>query len=1165
MKLRRTLIDNSPEGYNMTEVLKECLKDKNVTEVYIATGFWDLRGTALIYDELAEFLAREGSMFRLLIGKDPYLYSSDTESFTKGKYDKQEQAWRVDLDKFAAQADYVKVVQMLVDNLKDKDDEKFQIHIYKPEGELQEQFLHSKCYIFKGYDHEDDCNVGYGIIGSSNFTKKGLEGNSELNTLEVDALTVISEDPKFKKDKTHLQWFNQKWMDSVSWEEEFLLQITQSKMSPGITIPVPEPEEDITAPLTPYELYIKLLQYKFNDIVDIDLTRKIESYLPAHFDLLPYQTDAVKQCYGIMQEHGGFMLADVVGLGKTVVGVMLIKHFLSVPDKDDREHQVLIVTPPAIKKGWMDTIEEFDKDREDKIGPHIDFITTGSIGNLIDTDEDSENDDTTEDTGSFETELQQKNYGLIIIDESHKFRNSSTSMYKNIDELITNIRENTGNNPYVGLLSATPQNNRPDDLKNQIYLFERNHTDSTLRKANGGNIEAFFAEVNKCYIELISPKYNDPKSPYYIPRTDEDRKSELKKLSTTIRESVLEDILVRRTRTDVKKYYSRQNGEPLLKFPSVSAPQSLKYILTGNLPELFASTMNFINPDEEMPVSKRLGYFRYRAIEYLTDASNRKLYEGRNIEVKRVADQLAKIMQILLVKRLESSFDAFKESLGNLLQYTKNMIEMWNHDCIFICPQINVNAEFDLKAYPDRNFNDRAEAIRQKIKKLVKDGRDQKQSNREFKRSDFNPEFIEKLERDRDLLQSYVLKWKDVEDPKKKVFRKSLRKLLPETEPNKKLVIFTESVDTLHSIERVVRDEDFSVLTVTAKDRHDKQQIILENFDANYKGEHKDDYQVIITTDVLAEGINLHRAYTIINYDTPWNATRLMQRIGRVNRIGSKAENVFVYNFMPSAEGDDKIRLVNRAYTKIQSFHTLFGEDAQVFTDNEEVAHYSLDLNKLVNGEESPMMKYIGELKTYKSAHPKRYEAILAKTEGLEIATDAAPHESLFLIRNKATRGMYIMLDTDGNRRMLSLTEMFDHFRTSEDSICTDLPTDAEDQKRKAERFFRREFNNMRIRPLQKKMDEARNILVEIQSRYKNLSPSTKECLWSARELIDRGNVDICRSVLKIGDYLHLDEPQLIPLSIDEIENYIQRKLRNLDAQVNETYGKGEIVMALFR
>ena len=121
-----------------------------------------------------------------------------------------------------------------------------------------------------------------------------------------------------------------------------------------------------------------------------------------------------------------------------------------------------------------------------KITPYIDFITTGRIGNI--TEEDSWEDDDSGDSGDFGETLQEKNYGLIVIDESHKFRNSTTLMYQSLDTLIQNIASNTGSYPYVGLLSATLQNNRPNDLKNQIYLFERNHNDSTLKKAEGGNI-----------------------------------------------------------------------------------------------------------------------------------------------------------------------------------------------------------------------------------------------------------------------------------------------------------------------------------------------------------------------------------------------------------------------------------------------------------------------------------------------------------------------------------------------------------------------------------------------------------------------------------------------------------------------------------------------------
>ena len=136
----------------------------------------------------------------------------------------------------------------------------------------------------------------------------------------------------------------------------------------------------------------------------------------------------------------------------------------------------------------------------------------------------------------------------------------------------------------------------------------------------------------------------------------------------------------------------------------------------------------------------------------------------------------------------------------------------------------------------------------------------------------------------------------------------------------------------------------------------------MENFDANYDGEQKSDYDVIITTEVLAEGVNLHRANVILNYDTPWNSTRLMQRIGRVNRIGSREPEVYVYNFMPSAEGDAEIQLVHKAHTKLQSFHVLFGEDSKIFSDEESIVHY--DMVKAIDGEESPLQPYISKLNT---------------------------------------------------------------------------------------------------------------------------------------------------------------------------------------------------------
>ncbi len=1155
MKLRRTLVDNSDNGYKMSEVIRACLHDENVTEVCIATGFWDLRGTLLIYDELEEFLSRDCSRFRLLIGKDPYLYTSDAESYTKGKYDKQEQTWRVELDDLHAQEQYVKVVQMLVDNLEDEDNEKFQIHIYNPEGELKDQFLHSKCYIFKGLDGEDRA-VGYGIIGSSNLTRPGMEENSELNILEIEARDIINTDNN-TKDKTHLQWFEEKWKDSVSWEKEFLLQITQSKMGPNINVPAPQPKEDTNTPLTPYELYIKFLQTRFGDIVDVDTSKKIENYLPNRYTALQYQIEAVTQCYNIMQKHNGFMLADVVGLGKTVVGTMLIKHFLSLPDKDSREHKVLIVTPPAIKKGWEETIADFDKDSNDKIGPHVTFITTGSIGNLVDDDEDEYDDD------DLNEEIEQVNYGLILVDESHKFRNSETKMYKKLDKLIGDISI-VAPQPYVGLLSATPQNNAPNDLRNQIYLFERSRNACTL-DSDARNLEHFFAGISLRYKAVMKGTKKDPVSGEEITLTPEERKEELKAISTEIRTNVLDQILVRRTRTDVKMY-----DENTLVFPDVVPPIALEYQLNKELAVLFKDTMECIAPDieaGELFPANALGYYRYRAIQYLSKDDNKERYRGKgSLDTDRIANQLATIMRILLVKRLESSKDAFTKSLSNLLQYTNNMIKMWENGVIFICPKFDVNKEFE----GHNDWNIIANNIRAKIEKLNKEGRNDKQSNAEYVIDDFNEEFIKLLRHDRDILQSLVNRWNATKsDPKKTRFRKELRNILPESEPTKKLVIFTESADTLESVAEVVEEEIGKPLCITAKNLKEMQQVIRENFDANFgkkDGElQKDDYQVIISTDVLAEGVNLHRAYTIINYDTPWNSTKLMQRIGRVNRIGSDSKYIYIYNFMPCDEGNKRIKLFERAFAKLQSFHTLFGEDAQVFSTAEELTHYDQDFSKFVNGEESPMMKYLFELREYKKANPHRYDVINKKETGLEVATTGEIKESLFVIRNKKTTGMFVATDANGERKMISIEDMLARLNSGVSAVSTDLPEGIDEIKRRAIRTFTREFDSLRIRRAQSKQSDARNTIVAITDKYPNLSAKAIDLLSQARELVDRGNLDICNCIMRIGKYLNIENPELFPLSDTEIEDYIQSKLQNLDQRLQDEVGKGEVYMALYK
>ena len=1162
--MNKTLIDNSA-NLKMVSVLRECISMTEMDTIRIATGYWDIPGTALVVDELQKFLERDGSKLKLLIGKDPYVYANMLKEPKYANKSYPGEFIRIGIDELADNLldEHKQVINLLLKYC-DEENKKIEIRTFRKNEEDESQFLHSKCYIFTS---ESKKTQAYGIIGSSNFTEKGLQGNAELNYIE-DTAQIVRYGVEDEL-KGHVGWFEEKWERAEDWTQEFLEQILKpSKPVQQIEEEKEKEQEELSAPLTPYELYIKLLQTKFGDLVDKNLDEVIESYLPSGFDRYSYQIDAVKQCFSTMKEHGGFLLADVVGLGKTVVGSLVIKHFLQFPDDDGRERKVLIVTPPAIKSAWVDTIKVFDKDATDKMEDYIDYITTGSIGKLVD-DAVGENDDC--DSGDFEGELKHENYGLIIIDESHKFRNSSTNMYEALDNLISQIGADTGAYPYIGLLSATPQNNRPDDLKNQIYLFERNHADTTLTKANSGNLENFFSEISTEYSSIIHPSDDDFSTP-------EERRARLKELSRRIRDCVLTDVMVRRTRTDVQKYYADDMEHQNLKFPTIEGPNELEYQMDSQLSHLFADTMDIIAPTEEYKLqsNRYLSYYRYRAIQFLADEGNKKKYDARGSrDADKLADQLANIMQINLVKRLESSFSAFYQSLLNLRQYTKNMIDMWDSGNIFICPQIDVNAELDRKAKELKrrhpvSYKDCIGDIRAKIAKLNEDGRNDNERNKEYTTADMRSEYIDLLRADYDLISELCDRWAlNTEDPKLDVFKDNLKHVLFDADKNvpQKLVVFSEAIDTVDTIKRVAEAKGYRVLKITAANRDEMEQTIRENFDANYGkklGEvQKNDFDIIVTTEVLAEGINLHRANVILNYDTPWNSTRLMQRIGRVNRIGSTQDKVYVYNFKPSAEGDAEINLVEKAYTKLQSFHTLFGEDSKVFTADEEVSHY--DLNTVVNGEESPLEKYIYELKQYKEQNPERYEYILQRNDNLECATRTIDGNSYFLVRTPRMSGLFVKVCPDDTKgRVISASEMYEDFSVPHDAPLAELPEHWKQDKEKAEKAVNQHLHRMNVRMgSSKKATKAKEILRRMQQDI-TMSQESKALLADAFTLVNKGNSDIIKKVLAFEDALSRSQGDLFGgLTQQDFDDMIEREIRNIVASLQQRYGKAEVFIGL--
>ena len=936
----------------MLHVLKECIDDENINTIMIATGYWDMPGLALLTDNIKGFLQRQNTKLLLLIGQDPYIYASQLKEPKYQNFKYPTDFIRTDINDLEVKKEYEEAISLLLDYCTDSNDAKFQIRIYRKDENQDTQFLHSKCYIFDGLEQ----GKGYGIIGSSNFTAKGLQGNAELNYMETGAQTVLSVTP-IPNHKSHKQWFEEKWNISQPWNKEFLEQILLQAPITNIVKRKREVNKASLA-LSPFEVYIKYLQQYFGDLADGTMEDMLNAYLPKHYTRLSFQLDAVKQGFSIMKRYGGFILADVVGLGKTITALLLIRLFLDQATKTGRASRILIVTPPAIKQGWIKTIEDFDKDKSFKLASCIDFITTGSIGKLACEEVDDEDGD------DFETKLEFKEYGMIVIDESHNFRNNSTQKYQDLDDLIGNIMPT----PFVCLLSATPQNNAPRDLYNQIRLFQRNTNNCSLPNVPNGRLASFFDSMNTKFTEARN-----------LPADSEENKKKaadiIAEVSREIRRCVLNDIVVRRTRTDIKRYYPADSST--LNFPTIQGPKALEYRMDAKLAKLFAETVEAICPVDSAngkgsSADNTIQFHRYTAIAQFIDQKNAKLYERRNLTVTSISKRLQTMMRNMLVKRLESSISAFKVSLRNLLDDTDLMVEMLDNDTVFICPDIDLS-----KVYAEcgKNFV----TFKAKVNRLITK---KPNNNRCFSAADFQSSYRQDLTKDRYLIKYFVEQWdRNNFDPKLQKFIISIPRLFdPKINCPKsckpKLVIFTEAIATQEEIVRALENAEHKVLQISAKNRDKMSRIISANFDANYpEEEQKNDFDVIVTTEVLAEGVNLHRANVILNYDTPWNSTRLMQRIGRVNRIGSTEDFVHVFNFFPSAEGNHEIKLIEKAFAKLQSFHELFGEDSKVFSDREQVRSH--ELTTMTDGEESPFSRFIITLKEFAQQHPKRYKEII--------------------------------------------------------------------------------------------------------------------------------------------------------------------------------------------
>ena len=640
--------------------------------------------------------------------------------------------------------------------------------------------------------------------------------------------------------------------------------------------------------ITPYDLYLKFLYEYFKDELR-QMDEILFKYIPQGFKELEYQEQAVLNAKKILNEYGGVFISDVVGLGKTYISALLASQL---------NGRTLVVAPPILLDetnpgSWKNVFSDF------KVA--ADFESLGKLDRLI----------------SQGTEK----YKNIFIDEAHRFRTESNTTYEKLAQICRGKR--------VILVTATPLNNTPGDILSQIKLFQ-NSRKSTI--PNVTNLELFFGDLQRKIKKL------DKQEDYRL------YMKTIKENAKKIRESVLKYLMVRRTRTEIEKYFSDDLESQNLKFPEVMDPEPLFYEFNEKENEIFHRTIELIG--------KRLKYARYVPLTYY-----KKQTQLEQIEIQSQKN-MGVFIKILLIKRLESSFHAFKNTIGRFVSSYERFLKQFIEGHVYIS-----------KEYANKIFDWLESGDDEAIQKLLESGEAKK-----YPAEDFEESLRIDLEGDLQILKEIQSLWSGVHrDPKldKLALEISNQPVLKQN----KLIVFTESRETAEYIgEELNKNLSGQVLVFTGASSHSLRTTIIENFDARAY-QPKDDYRILVTTEVLSEGVNLHRSNVVVNYDIPWNPTRLMQRVGRINRVDTKFDKIYTFNFFPTEQSNDIIKLKETAEAKIRTFISLLGADARLLTEGEELESHELfgrmNSKKTILGEDEDEQSELKYLKVIKDIRDK--------------------------------------------------------------------------------------------------------------------------------------------------------------------------------------------------
>lgn len=709
------------------------------------------------------------------------------------------------------------------------------------------------------------------FMGSSNFTYRGLLGQGEVNE-------------KFTDDHSYIKYNN---LFASLWDDGGSIDINVAEGNDRFLQEIQKRLWIHSTP-DPYKIYIRILHELYKKESNPDDISTPAELSRNKFINLRYQLDAILEAVDCIKKNNGVIIADVVGLGKSIIASAVAKN-LDI-------QRTFIIAPPHLTEQWRDYVMDFGI-----LGAHVE--SSGKIDQLHD-----------KYAGS-------SHPALFIIDEAHRYRNELTDDYQYLHQLTRSHEDNK-----VILLTATPYNNRPQDLFAMIKLFQT-PSRSTIHSVD--NLSFRFHELIKRYrlLERQGKK-----------KQTEDVKQKLQELGDELR-MLISPVIIRRSRIDLQeiKIYAQDLKRQKITFPEVVGPELIEYDL-GEIREPYLNTLFRLTESEEGFIGAR-----YMSSVYLRDRDDfieKYKYIFDVSDLQTAQRNLADFIRRLLVTRFESSKYAFEVTLRKIRHSLEMMIAWWDRGYVPILKKGDLIDPHDIDLDEILERIESAEVDSDDIEKI-------KKTAVPIPKEMFDASFIDDVRHDKELLDSIYHEWFGTShelgyDPKQECVAEKIASFLDQ-DPDRKIVIFSSYADTAQWVADSLVEHGFRALLYTgATSGHRNRLVVTENFDASYEiKKQKNDYDIIVATDALSEGFNLHRAGIVINYDIPYNPTRVVQRIGRINRINKKVfDKIYIYNFFPTDIGDPITNIKNIATLKMLLINSIIGSDTRTLTPDEDLQSY---------------------------------------------------------------------------------------------------------------------------------------------------------------------------------------------------------------------------------